>query len=337
MIKLLLLALLTTTAYSQEETPSTETPAETKPSADELAQKQLETWKETMTYGISDQRMAVVKKIRFDKTTNALTLLEESFTNEANTTIKEEMIYTFMDLNHTNNTKFWTDLFTEETNLTVLQRATFVVEQKSLPVGDALFNVFTNHAQDPKAMRFNAVAVQALGKLKHPAALPIITDMATNTLNHQDLRGSSVVAMGMYQDNSLIPTLQNFLTNSTEPTIIRRYAALAIGRTGDAQAVEILTPIATDENEEQGIRLNSISGLGYLTDASVVPLLEQLTKADNTAVRVEAIKSLGRLKVDSAIPILEYKSEKDPEAIVRREAKTALQEIRPPEEEKTEE
>ncbi len=335
MIRLLLLVLVAITTYAQE---TTEAPAETPPSADDLAQKQLDTWTETMTYGISDQRMAVVRKIRFDKTTNALTLLEDTFTNESNPTIKEEMIYAFMDMNHTNNTQFWSDLFTSETNLIVLQRAAFAVEQKSIPVADPVFNAFTNNMQDPKAMRFNATAVQALGKLKHAPALPIIIEMATNSTNHQDLRGASVVAMGMYQDNSLIPTLQEFLTNSYEPTIIRRYAALAIGRTEDPLAVEILTPIATDEKVDQSIRLNSISGLGFLNgnNEAVIPLLEELTKADNTAVRTEAIKSLGKLKAESAIPILEYKAEKDPEAIVRREAKTALLEIRPPVEETTE-
>ncbi|MGL4347748.1 MAG: hypothetical protein ACRCR9_06690, partial [Chitinophagaceae bacterium] len=49
------------------------------------------------------------------------------------------------------------------------------------------------------------------------------------------------------------------------------------------------------------------------------------------AVRTEAIKSLGRLKAGQRI--LEYKATNDPEAIVRREAKNALKNFEPTEEE----
>ncbi|MGL5955529.1 MAG: HEAT repeat domain-containing protein [Brevinema sp.] len=316
--------LMTNLSYSQEDMlQEMETSAIT-----DMETQQLEKWTETMEFGISDQRIGIVKKIRFDKNTNGITLLENSFSSENNPTIKEEMIYAFMDMQHNANTEFWSDLFANETNLIVLQRASYAVEQMNIPIADAVFNNVTNHFNDPKAMRYSAAAIQALGKLQYIEALPIITEIATNTTNHQDLRGASVVALGMYQDETLIPTLQGFLTNQTESRLIRRYAALAIGRTENPQAVEILSPIAVNEQEEQTVRLNSISGLGYLANnEDIVPILESLTRADNTAVRTEAIKSLGRLKAGQQI--LEYKATNDPEAIVRREAKNALKNFEP--------
>lgn len=330
---LILLIIITNQLFAQTTTPE----SETTPPVDAVNQ-QFEKWQETMTYGISDQRLGIVKKIRFDKDTNGIPLLEESFPNEHNQTVKEEMIYSFMEMNHSNNTQFWTDLFNNETNTIVLQRAAYAVEQMNIPIAVAIFSNVTNYIKDPKAMRYTATAIQALGKLKYTEALPMITEIATNSTNHQDLRGASVVALGMFQDETLIPTLEDFLTNTTESRLIRRYAALAIGRTENPKAIEILSPIATNENEEQTVRLNSISGLGYLSnDTNIIAILEGLTRADNTAVRTEAIKSLGKLKAESARSILEYKAKNDPEAIVRREAKNALKEITPEEEKEDEE
>ena len=333
-MKLLLLfnlLLIQVSIFGQEETPPVDPPAVVDPAATPVDENvltpeeiELASWKETIEFGVSDQRLAVVKKIRSGKRTNGIELLETSFINEANASIKEEIIYVFIDMKHKDNTQFWTDLFTTETNLSVLQRAAYAVELLEVPVGANIFTALQTQMIEPKAMRFNAAAVQALGKLKNTEALPVILEMATNITNHQDLRGASVVALGMYQDDTMIPILQGLLTNTGETRLIRRYAALAIGHTENPQAIEILTPIAVNELEEQTVRLNSIAGLGFANSQEIIPTLENLTKSDNTAVRTEAIKSLAKLKAGSSRPILEYKSKNDPESIVRREAKNAL-------------
>ena len=330
LLLLLNLLLIQITIFGQEETttPPAETTVETTTPIDENTlspeETELASWRETIEYGVSDQRLAIVKKIRSGKRSDGIELLETSFINENNTSIKEEIIYVFIDMKHKDNTQFWTDLFTTETNLSVLQRAAYAVELLEIPVGVDIFNALNKQIMEPKAMRFNAAAVQALGKLKNTEALPVILEMATNITNHQDLRGASVVALGMYQDDTMIPILQGLLTNTGESRLIRRYAALAIGHTENPQAIEILTPIAVNELEEQTVRLNSISGLGYANSQEIIPTLENLTKSDNTAVRTEAIKSLARLKATSSKAILEYKAKNDPESIVRREAKNAL-------------
>lgn len=287
-------------------------------------QSELDSWIETMEYGISDQRLAVVKKIRSGQNSNAFELLETSFTNENNISIKEEIIYVFIDMKYKDNTQFWTDIFTKETNLSVLQRASYAVELMEIPVGTDILNILKKQLAEPKAIRFSAAAIQALGKLKNTEALVTITEIATNITNHQDLRGASVVALGMYQDESLIPILKKLLENTGETRFIRRYAALAIGHTKNPQALKILTPIAINEQEEQTVRLNSITGLGYTDSTDIVPTLEILTKSDNTAIRTEAIKSLAKLKSVSSKNIIKYKADNDPETIVRREANNAL-------------
>lgn len=289
-------------------------------------QEQLQKWTDTMQFGISDQRLAIVKQIRANKITNALSLLKTSFSSDNNQKVKEEMIYTFIDMNY-NDTDFWNTILKEEDNLIVLQRVAYAIEKMKIPIGEEMYIKLSNYSTNPKAIHFNAAAVRALGTLQFTNALPIITELATNTTNNQDLRGSAVVAIGMYQDTNFIPLLQSFLTNILESRLIRRYAALAIGRTKSPSAVEILAPVITNEAEEQTVRLNAIEGLGYIPNDTTIPIIEQLTKSDNTALRTEAIKSLGKMKAISSQKILEYKALNDPEAIVRREAKKALQNL----------
>jgi len=292
----------------------------------EQDQKQLEKWTETMQFGISDQRLAIVKNIRANKQTNALTLLESSFSNDNNRSVKEEIIYTFIDLKYDDN-DFWRNIFINEKDLIVLQRAAYAVEKMNIPIGEVIYDQLSNNIDEPKAIRLNSAIVRALGTLKYTNAIPLITTLATNNTNNQDLRGSSVIAIGMFQDTNLIPLLQGFLTNTLESRLIRRYAALAIGRTESPTAIDILSPIVTNEQEEQTVRLNAIAGLGYIPSDATIPIIEQLAKSDNTALRTEAVKSLGKMKSESSQKLLEYRAFNDSEAIVRREAKKALQSL----------
>ncbi|MGL4393964.1 MAG: HEAT repeat domain-containing protein [Brevinema sp.] len=290
----------------------------------ELEEKRLAEWRNIMEYGVSSQRLNIVKKIRHDKLSNNLPIIQDNFTNENNRAVKEEMLFTFMDLKMTDS-GFWNTLFANEKDIVVLQRAAYAVETLEIPVAGAVYNALIQHTNSADAMRFNGSAVRALGQLKHMESIPVITEFATNRTNNNDLRGAAVVALGMYENPQLIPTLQNFLTNTIEPRLIRRYAAMAIGRTKDPSAIEILKPIILAEDEEQSLRLNAIEGIGYLPTPETIEIVELMTKSDNTAMRTEAVKSLGRMKSTGSQKLLEFKAFEDPEAVVRREAKNALQ------------
>lgn len=305
----------------------TQTNADNTIATNNSEQTQLDQWKETLNFGISTQRLNTVKQIRSSKATNSIEILQEQFLKDDNRTVKEEIIYTFIDLTN-DNSEFWKKVFNEEKDLIVLQRAAFAIEKlKIRSAGPEIFSNLSAQLSSTEAMRFNASAVRALGEIKFQEALPVIIEIATNKELHQDLRGSAVVAVGMYQDAAQIPLLESILTNSFESQFIRRYAALGIGRTESTNAVAILSPIAVNEKEDQSVRLNAVSGLGYIANDETISIMEQLTKSDDTALRTEAIKSLGKMKATNAQEILKYKAMKDPEAIVRREAKKALQEM----------
>lgn len=323
-ILFLICLLLSIKNFAQQETTSNTAPQNTTISTNNT--DQLSEWRNTLKYGISSQRLNVVKQIRHQKISNALPLLQDSFSNDNNNSVKEEMIFTFIDMNM-DDSNFWNSVFSTNNDLLILQRAAYAVEKMNIPIAESINNKLLEHTNDVEAIQFNSSAVRALGQLKYIEAIPVITEFATNRTNNNDLRGSAVIALGMYQDTNLIPTLQNFLTNTIEPRLIRRYAALAIGKTQDPQAIEILTPIVISEAEEQSLRLNAVEGLGYLPSEQTISLMEELTKSDNTAMRTEAIKSLGRMKSTNSQEILEFKAFEDPEAIVRREAKKALQDL----------
>lgn len=305
----------------------TQTNADNTIATNNSKQTQLNQWKETLNFGISSQRLNTVKQIRSSKATNSIEILQEQFLKDNNRTVKEEIIYTFIDLTN-DNSEFWKKVFSEEKDLIVLQRAAFAVEKLKIESsGPEIFSNLSSQISNAEAMRFNASAVRALGEIKFQDALPVIIEIATNKDLHQDLRGSAVVAVGMYQDAAQIPLLESILTNSFESQFIRRYAALGIGRTESTNAIAILSPIAVNEKEDQSVRLNAVSGLGYIANDETITIMEQLTKSDDTSLRTEAIKSLGKMKATNTQEILKYKAINDPEAIVRREAKKALQEM----------
>ncbi|MGL4366677.1 MAG: HEAT repeat domain-containing protein [Brevinemataceae bacterium] len=299
------------------------TPQTTSNISSEPQKTELEKWTEIMEYGIGQQRLNIVKKIRSEKRTNYTSLLEKSYSNENNISVKEEIIYTFIDFKM-NSTDFWGRIFSTESNMQILQRAAYAVEKMDVPIGKNIFDKLSQCISNNDAFRFNASAVRALGKLKYREALPLIQEIATNKTNHQDLTGSAVAALGMYQDATILPLLQSILTNTLESKLIRRYAAMGIGMTKSPDAAAILSPIALDESEEQSLRLNAISGLGCIPNPETINIMESLSKSDNTAVRTEAIKSLGKMNAVSAKKILEFKAENDPDAIVKKEAKNAL-------------
>lgn len=291
----------------------------------EMEAKRVSNWAETLNFGIASQRLSTVKQIRMLKATNMIPSLQEHFTKENSVVVKEEIIYIFMEATNT-DAGFWQKIFTDEKDIVVLQRAAYAIEVLKAPdVGAQIFDKLTNDITNEKSVRFNANAIRALGELKYTAALPVIVDVATNRDLNQDYRGSAVMALGIFKDPGQMELLKTLLTNAIEPRSVRRYAAIGIGRYESPEASEVLAPIATNEMEDQSLRTGAIMGLGYASNEANVAIMEVLSKSDNTTLRVEAVKSLGRMKSEASQEILKYKAFKDPEAIVRREARTALQ------------
>ncbi|MGL5722205.1 MAG: HEAT repeat domain-containing protein [Brevinema sp.] len=334
----ILILFFSTAMFAQAPPPATETintnapadvpPAETNtpPMEDpKIEATRTSNWMETLNYGISGQRLGVVRQIRQTKPSNMTTSLEEHFFKEGTLPVKEEIIYTFIESTNQNPT-FWQKLFTDEKDITVLQRAAYAIEQMKAPnVGDQLYTRLSNESTNEKSIRFNANAVRALAELKYQQAIPLIVDVATNRELNQDYRGSAVLALGIFQDTAQMSLLADLATNTLEPRTLRRYAATGLGRLATPEAFEILAPIATNETEEQTVRAGAIAGIAYTESSNKLQVMEALSKSDNTTLRTEAVKALGRINNEESQTILKYKAFKDPEAIVRREARTALQ------------
>ncbi|MGL5254444.1 MAG: HEAT repeat domain-containing protein [Brevinema sp.] len=286
----------------------------------------ISNWMETLDYGISSQRLGVVRQIRQTKPSNITTLLEDHFFKEPALSVKEEIIYIFIEATN-QNIEFWQNVFNNENDMTILQRAAYAIEQMKGPnVGEQIFTRLSNELTNEKSVRFNANAVRSLAELKYEAAIPLITEIVTNRDFNQDYRGSAVLALGIFQDVNQLNLLAEIVTNTLESRTLRRYAASGLGRLATPEAFEILAPIATNENEEQTVRAGAIAGISYTEESSnKLQVMEELSRSDNTTLRAEAMKALGRINNEASQMILKYKAFKDPEAIVRREAKTSLQ------------
>lgn len=287
----------------------------------------LENWQNTMKYGISSQRSAVIKAIEDNKATDAYHLIKEALVDDPNPEIRGIACYSLINLK-INDETLWNKSLSDEKDTEVLRKVVFgVSELKIKSAGPKVFSILNDHIKDSKQSALCSSAIRSLGSIDYKPASDTILGLLTNIEMTPDIRGSAAIALGELGSSKYLPVLKEILENIGEVNEVRTYSAYAIGKSGDDKALEILSPYIENEKEDLNIRLWSISGLAYIHSPEVPKMLIRFSKVDNIRIRLEAVKSLGKLKSAEATEILKYKAIYDPDLGIRREAKTALQNL----------
>lgn len=302
--------------------------AETNSTAIADAQKKAEAhWKKTMKYGISKQRIAVIKKIEKNKVTTSFALIEDALINDLKAEVRKQAAYTLQEL-EVKKQNLWLSSLQKETDNDVLKAVVFGVSELKIDgSGPHLYRLLTNSIDDKKKNFLSAATIRAIGEVKYKSVSGYILTLLTNIEYSEQIRSAAAVAIGNIGSSAELTILENIVKNPGEITGVRMYSAYAMGKSGDANVQKILYPIIEDENENLNIRLWAIGGLAFIKDSSVVDKMIEFAKVDNPRIRLEAIKVLGKIKDKRAEEILRYKALHDPEYAVIREAKNALQEL----------
>src|SRR5690349_1825918 len=109
-----------------------------------LDQKLLEQWEKTIKYGISTQRIAVIKAIEDNKTTEAYHLVQEAMANDPNADVRSAAVYSLINLK-VNQESVWTTALSKETNSEVLRKMVFGVSELQIKsAGPRLVELLTN-------------------------------------------------------------------------------------------------------------------------------------------------------------------------------------------------
>ncbi len=287
----------------------------------------LEHWRNTMKFGVSSQRLGVIKTVEDRKVKEAYDLIEQALLTDPNPEIRGSAAYALIGLK-IDNESIWNKALTSETDPEVLRKTVFAVsELKIRTTGPRLHAILTNNLDNPKSSYLCAAAIRAIGTVEYQGATGTILGLLTNLETPAEIRSASAIAVGELGSSKHLPLLKSILDNVGEATDVRMYSAYAIGKSGDNQALDILTPYIENEREDLNIRLWGIAGLAFVKSARVPDMLIRYAKVDNIRIRLEAVKALGKLKSESAKDILKYKAIYDPDLSVKREAKTALQEM----------
>jgi len=291
-------------------------------------EKVREYWKKTLEYGVSEQRIGVIKAIENSKSTEDYLLIEKTLLSDVNPNVRGYAAYSLVNLKITNE-DLWVNALKNEKDPEVLRKIVYgISELKIKSAGQYLFIELSNRIEEKGQNLLLATIIRAIGEVEYKSAFDFLSGILTNLLYPNEIRSASAIAIGNFADERSIPLLQAILENPGESGELRMYAAYGIGRTGSPKAFDILAPYIEDEKVDLNIRLWGISGLSYVNDKRVVKKLIDFTKVDNMKVRLEAIRSLSRYeKSQEVIEVLKYKALYDPEFSVKKEAKNLLKKL----------
>ncbi|OHD54126.1 MAG: hypothetical protein A2Y33_10460 [Spirochaetes bacterium GWF1_51_8] len=285
----------------------------------------LEQWEKTMKFGISQQRLDVIKAIEKNKSKEAYKLIENALVNDNNDGVKKEAAYALIRLAISNQT-VWMAALNNEKSTDVLRAVVFgVSEMNVVQAGPKLYELLTNTLPKEKEGFLTANIIRAIGEIKYAKANVLIFSILTNYMYSEEIRGASAIAIGDIGTKEHIKQLEFLVKNPGEMKSVRMYAAFAMGKSGDPSMIDILIPIIEDEKNDINIRVYAIAGLAYIKDAKIVDKMMQLANVDTVRIRIEAVKALGKLKDAKAKELLIFKAFNDPDYTVKKEAKLALQ------------
>ncbi|MGC8765529.1 MAG: HEAT repeat domain-containing protein [Brevinematia bacterium] len=283
-------------------------------------------WKKTLEYGVSSQRISVIKSIEDNKSKEDYPLIEKALLEDINPDVRGYAAYSLINLKVA-TPELWVKALKNEKDSEVLRKIVYgISELKVKEAGPDLFNQLTNRIDNTGETILIATIIRALGEIEYKASSSYLLGIITNISYPVDVRSASIISIGSFGDEANIPLLEKILSNPGEPKELRMYSAYAIGRTGSLKAFDILSPYIENEREDLNIRLWGINGLSFVKSEKSIKKLIDFSKVDNVRIRLEAVKSMSKFeKNDKIIEILKYKAEYDPEFAVKKEAKKALQ------------
>jgi aminopeptidase N len=140
-------------------------------------------------------------------------------------------------------------------------------------------------ARDDHSYRARASALQALGRVKSPNALSILTASVAADSPDDFLRNAALRSLGFLGDVKAVPLLRNWAAPGQD--MDSRGAAIAsLGRL-DKENKEITQQIASYLSEPHFIsRWAAIHALGSRGDATAIPALEALLKSNDLSIEM---------------------------------------------------
>lgn len=166
-----------------------------------------------------------------------------------------------------------------------------------------------------------SVAIGAIGRNGSPEAVDLLLELYEQ-LRSSDLRAAIIRALGEAGDPAALELLTRIASDEFEESSLRQYAAESLGKIGEPESLALLTSLLGVDDSL--LRAYATYALGFYDTDEAAALLEQALLDSFWRVRVAALEALGEQGRASALPAIAYKARRDPERPVREEAIKAL-------------
>ncbi len=280
----------------------------------------LEEWRQTLKYGIDQEILEVIQKLKGLKQTALDNELLELLGSSVSTDVRKAIL----------------DHFTQEKNAAAEGIAVTLLENYENEEPDLIraLLIYLGEIKSRKAETTvgalvsndnDSIAEQAiltLGKIGNPAGGDLLLSKLDDVEYPPARKSQIIVALGDLGSAKAMDTLIQIVENRDADKVWRMYACESLGKIGDPRAVPVIKKAFA-----QGDPLLKSYAIGALANFSmhdVFDLLIQGLKDNYWKVRIAAARGLARPEGAPAAPILKYKALHDPENVVRREAIRAL-------------
>jgi len=162
--------------------------------------------------------------------------------------------------------------------------------------------------------------VAALGQRQDPDSVAILSQIAANQTDSQQLRFAAVQSLA--GQPSAVPVLTQLVQTETNPDV-QKEMLLAIGATHNDAAQNALAGVA-EGSMNVGIRQTAIQELARDFGAGALSVFQQLLSDPNEAIRGNAVTAVAQVHSSEAVALLQRTAASDSSEQVRASAQAAL-------------
>lgn len=271
-------------APQRSEEISTTEPERARPTVtvDEDTQKK---WKETLDFGVSNQRIAIIHEIYNRNDPRTFPLLISILENDAEPKVRKEAVSVIRRIKYKEaSASLMKQLSSDNDELRQLVITTLGLLDYQ-PAATKIIELLDSSVNSIK----NA-AITAAGDLKLKTALPKLHKLAESMETPDGIKEAAIVSIGKIGDKSSIPLLAKIFDNTAYNKFLRMYCVTALGMIGGQEVFKYIQKAF--ESTEFFIKLRAVEAFSRINNPESAKYLSAALRDDNEKIRLQALKAI---------------------------------------------
>ncbi|MFP4113210.1 MAG: HEAT repeat domain-containing protein [Spirochaetota bacterium] len=293
--------------------------------AESEATSLLESWRETLIYGIDSEVISILEQIEQSGEVGLNDELITRFSETRNDDLRTEILEYFTRTESTALADPVERLLLSDTLLDndLLRVSAAYISRVVNRTSPELLAAYGEIAEDGDLLAAS-VAIGAIGSDGSAEAIALLLDLYEEA-DSTDVRSAVIRALGDAGSTEGLPLLTTIVADEFEESALRQYAAESLGKIGSEESVPLLTQLLS--SDDSNLRAYATHALGYYDTDETRELLVDALRDSFWRVRVAALEGLAEQGAEHAIDAIAYKARRDPERPVREEAIRTLSRV----------